>query len=385
MTPSQPPIRTRHEPAPTVPPTGIPADAYPLGVAPIAAGVEHDEPLPRPRVRSRPRLLAAAAVTGAMALLPLAGPTALARDRDRHAMRVASAELFLRSKAAEIPAAPAGPPASDAGGTSATGSAEEPAGRSRPLPGPDAAPADATGTDVPSGDRPERQDAAPAAADDGAPDAEAAEAASTDETAAKAGNRPAEQPPAPKEPTPVASVSGIRLVVPSMATAVVGFHEAAIPGSLEMASVAPLEAKHNPRPMPEIAKTQPEQVAPVMVLPTRARPAPPSTAMDVAVPAGEEILSLVDGTVTAVLPYTLYGEHPDFRVEIQPEGRPDLRVVMIHVSDVSVEAGDEVRKGETLVAGTATQFPFESQIDRFTEDLAGQATPHVHVEVKQVG
>lgn len=302
----------------TVPPAGIPVDAYPIGVAPLAASTEVRAP--RQRLRSTPRIVTAAAVTGAMALMPLAGPVALARERDRQEMRVASAELLLRQRAADRDAASAG--ATPGGDTGQAGA--------------------------------RTASAAPAAA----------------------------ETPGPRSPTPIVAVSGIRLLVPSMETAVVGFHEAAMPGALEMASVAPLAANHNPRPMPTIEETQAEQVAPVMVLPTRARGQPPSTAVDIAVPAGEEILAPLGGTVTAVLPYELYGSHPDVRIEIQPTGRPDLRVILIHVDDVSVEVGDELRAGETRVAGTALHLPFESQIDRFAEEEVGRALPHVHIEVR---
>lgn len=370
-------------------PAGIAPGVHPVGVAPFAVDIATEEAADlsdRRRSRRRPRIIAAAAVTGAMALMPLAGPTAIARERDRHAMRVASAELFLRQKAGEVDAARTAPTAGAATADAA------PAGRSRPrsTPAADEDQGDATAGSAVA-QQPVEGKAGRGADEQGQqtggaqPATAPAPADAKGEAEGEAEDRPAVQPPPAKEPTAIASVSGIRLFVPSMETAVVGFHEAAVPGSLEMASVAPLKAKHNPRPMPEITKTQPQQVAPVMVLPTRARSAPPSTAIDIAVPAGEEILSMVDGTVTAVLPYTLYGQHADFRVEIQPQGRPDLRVVMIHMDDIAVEVGDRVRRGETRIAGTAKPFPFESQIDRFAEDLAGRAMPHVHVEVKQVG
>lgn len=291
----------------TRPPEGVAHHAYPVGVAPVAARPSEDR---QRSLRRRPRLVATAAITGAMVLMPFSSATATARERDQRAMEVAAAELQLRGRAAILE------------GKDAAGPGERPA--------------------------------------------------------------PAARRPAPQRPTHIAAVSGIRLYVPSMETALVGFHEAAMPGSLEMASVAPLEADHNPRPRPEIGKTQPNQVAPVMVLPTRNRAAPPSTAIDIAIPEGEEILAPIDGTVTAVLPYALYGKYPDVRVEIQPKGRPDLRVVMIHVSDVEVEAGDELVGGQTPVAGSATPLPFESQIDRFTIEQIGHATPHVHIEVQSV-
>jgi hypothetical protein len=87
----------------------------------------------------------------------------------------------------------------------------------------------------------------------------------------------------------------------------------------------------------------------------------------------------VSGTVTDVREYVLYGGHRDVRLEIAPDDAPDLRLVMIHIADVDVEAGDEVTAGETVVAGTARPFPFGSQIDRFTEP---DRWPHVHIEVK---
>lgn len=59
-----------------------------------------------------------------------------------------------------------------------------------------------------------------------------------------------------------------------------------MPGSLPMASVAPLAANHNRGAIPQIAKLQAHQVAPVMVLPTRERPQVPSTAVDIAIPEG---------------------------------------------------------------------------------------------------
>lgn len=364
-------------PAPDAPPTprppqGITPSAYPLGIAPLAVSAEA-----RPTVSfrgRRARLTVAAAVTGAMALLPLAGPTAHARERDRHEMRVASAEIHLRTVAHDLSTAGEGPAGTGGSARRENAAPGRGAAVSQPAPGrPAAAPSTAAES---------AEAAEPAAPAEGPADTGAGAAATTPGDDAGA----AEAPPArPSAPTPIVAVSGIRLLVPSMDTVIAGFHEAAMPGSLEMASVAPLEKNHNPKPMPAIAKTQDEQVAPVMVLPTRDRAQPPSSAIDVAIPAGKQVTAPVDGTVTAVLPYTLYGQHPDHRIEIQPAGRPDLRVIMIHVSDVSVASGDQLKGGETVVAGSATQFPFESQIDRFAIEKVGKALPHVHMEVKKVG
>jgi hypothetical protein len=85
----------------------------------------------------------------------------------------------------------------------------------------------------------------------------------------------------------------------------------------------------------------------------------------------------VDGVVTEVRPYLLYGQHPDTRVEIRPDDAPHLRVVLIHVDGVQVAAGDRLTAGETVLAGSANRFPFSSHVDRYLE----RGWPHVHLEV----
>ena len=92
---------------------------------------------------------------------------------------------------------------------------------------------------------------------------------------------------------------------------------------------------------------------------------------------GEEVRSPVTGTVTEVRPYQLYGAHDDVRIELQPDDS-ELAVVLIHVEDVVVAAGDRVAVGDVL-AGSARMFPFGAVVDRQTEpDRYG----HVHMEVK---
>lgn len=191
--------------------------------------------------------------------------------------------------------------------------------------------------------------------------------------------------PKAQAPTPIAEAAGVELVTPSMETVLVGFHEAALPGTEEMTTLAPLTADHTSRPVKRSETPEVLQVAPSIALPTRDRPQAPTSAIDIAIPEGEDVLAPVSGTVVVASPYTLYGEHQDTRIEIVPHDAPDTRVIMIHVNDVKVEVGDEVVAGETVLAGTATAFPFESQIDRFSEQVSGSAHPHVHVEIKRMG
>lgn len=160
-----------------------------------------------------------------------------------------------------------------------------------------------------------------------------------------------------RDPRPFAAVGTIELLVPSRSARLIGFHQASYPTALAM---GPLEGE-----------------APSMrTLPTRGRPTPPRSAVDVAVVPGTPVIAPVTGTVEEVRSYALYGKYPDQRVEITPKVDPSKEVTVLHVSRASVARGDEVVAGETPIAGEATQFPFESQIDRF----AGPG-PHVHVEV----
>ena len=85
----------------------------------------------------------------------------------------------------------------------------------------------------------------------------------------------------------------------------------------------------------------------------------------------------------AVDPYLLYDRHPDTRIVIQPDGRPDLELVVLHVTGHAVAVGDRVVAGVTPIAASSTPLPFESQIDRFTMAEIGRATPHVHLEMRR--
>lgn len=152
-----------------------------------------------------------------------------------------------------------------------------------------------------------------------------------------------------------AAVDGLKLRAPSHETVLVGFHQSWDPAARQLDPV--------------------EDVA-MMTLPSRGRGTPRRSAADISVPEGEEVVAPVSGEVVEVGHYALYGRYPDVRIRIVPDGHPDLVVSLLHVSDPTVTAGDTVAAGETPVAGTATAFPFSSQIDRFAGRL-----PHVHIEV----
>ena len=71
------------------------------------------------------------------------------------------------------------------------------------------------------------------------------------------------------------------------------------------------------------------------------------TSVDVGAPWGSVVYAPVTGTVVKVQDYDLYGEIPDVRIHIQPEGHPELDVVLLHQYDPLVKAGDKVVGGET--------------------------------------
>jgi biotin carboxyl carrier protein len=158
---------------------------------------------------------------------------------------------------------------------------------------------------------------------------------------------------------------------------IVGFHEASTPDALEMRPAGRVTDNENTtkfEPPEEL-----EGGSDYLVMSSRGRPRPATSAVDVVMRTGDPVVSPVSGTVTDVRTYFLYGKHEDHRVEIAPHDQPDLRVVLIHIDELEVAVGDDVDAGQSVLAGTARPFPFSSQVDRYTEP---DRWPHVHIEVK---
>lgn len=175
---------------------------------------------------------------------------------------------------------------------------------------------------------------------------------------------------------PVFAVAGgIPIVVPSPDVRAIGFHEAHGRSSLAW---EPRGAAFTNRNAPRYAAPAPTEGHNYAVLSTRRRGTPATSAIDIAVPKNSALVSPVTGRVAYVNPYLLYGRYPDTIVTIVPDGRPDLRLVMVHLNGVRVSPGQRVVAGETPLAATAMLFPFRSQIDEF----AGRH-PHVHVEMRR--
>lgn len=177
----------------------------------------------------------------------------------------------------------------------------------------------------------------------------------------------------------LATHAEVEVVQPSPEVVMVGFHEAGRPGARSLALASSPDAQEGITTVPD---PKVDDALPSRVLPTRGRANGPATAIDVAMVAGEPVHAPVSGTVTSVEPYLLYGEYPDTRIVVAPDGRPDLRLVVLHVTEEQVAVGDRVEAGTDVLAASANPLPFTSQIDEYTVDASGVATPHVHLELR---
>ena len=186
-------------------------------------------------------------------------------------------------------------------------------------------------------------------------------------------------PPVEVIPSPVfARFEDLDLHLPGEEVLLVGYHEASFSDAL--ATVPSGDAIANDNRTKFVPGSEDASGPEYVVLSSRGRPTPATSAVDVVLEDDIAVLAPVTGTVREVRPYLLYGEHQDTRLEIVPRERPDLALVMIHVRGVTVRPGDVVEAGVTPIAASANRFPFGSQIDRFFDP---DRWPHVHIELKR--
>jgi len=113
-------------------------------------------------------------------------------------------------------------------------------------------------------------------------------------------------------------------------------------------------------------------------LASRGRGTGSRTAADIVVPVGEVVRSPISGTVIRAGTYTLYCDHTDNFVVIEPDGRPGWELKIFHFEGSVVAVGDPLVAGESVIGSSGRILPFESQVDEFTSD---PSNPHVHIEV----
>ena len=183
--------------------------------------------------------------------------------------------------------------------------------------------------------------------------------------------------PAPIQSLPMAAIRGITLNVPGGRVIGIGYHEAALRDALGLHPRGRLARNANRTKFDNPGTTRGTDY---MIMSSRGRPHPATSAVDVAMPAGARVLAPVTGKVISVKRYFLYGRYLDYRVDIRPAGNGRLRVVLIHLTHLTIQRLDEVVAGVTPLAQPRT-FPFRSQIN----DYVGVGVPHVHIEVKEIG
>ena len=111
---------------------------------------------------------------------------------------------------------------------------------------------------------------------------------------------------------------------------------------------------------------------------SRARDTHEQGAADVVVDPSREVRSPVTGTVLRAGTYTLYCDHVDQYVVVEPDARPGWEVKVLHFAGLAVGKGDRVQAGVTVIGSNARVLPFASQVDGHT---APPHWPHVHIEV----
>lgn len=157
---------------------------------------------------------------------------------------------------------------------------------------------------------------------------------------------------------PFATVGPLTLSLPSARVEMIGFHESNHDGAQQL-------------------ELLPTEVA-VTTMASRGRGNGSHTSADIVIDPADEIRSPVTGTVIRGGGYTLYCDHRDEFVVIEPTDRPGWEVKVLHFEGLRPAVGDTVVAGETVIGDHATVLPFVSQVDDLT---ASPSWPHVHIEV----
>lgn len=109
---------------------------------------------------------------------------------------------------------------------------------------------------------------------------------------------------------------------------------------------------------------------------------PRMSAIDCGGKAGTQVYAPVSGKVVLVKKYKLYDMYTDYQVHIQPTGREDLDVVLIHLTHVSCKAGDTVEAGKTPIARIRDVYKLiggSMQLKYYT--AKGDDGNHTHIQV----
>jgi murein DD-endopeptidase MepM/ murein hydrolase activator NlpD len=157
---------------------------------------------------------------------------------------------------------------------------------------------------------------------------------------------------------PYATVGPVTLHHPSDRVEAIGFHQSGHDGAQEQTALA--GAAH------------------WFTMEDRDRDTTRRGAADIVVEPDRELRAPVTGVVVRAGTYTLYCDHVDQYVVIEPDGRPGWEVKVLHVEGLALTKGQRVEAGLTRLAAKARVLPFPSQVE---EDTGLPPWPHVHLEV----
>jgi hypothetical protein len=170
---------------------------------------------------------------------------------------------------------------------------------------------------------------------------------------------------------------GVVLFEPTRRLIGIGFHESLFRIARTLRPHGRLRLNDNPGKFtpPSEATDGPAYV----VMGTRGRPTPATTSADIVVGSRSAVLSPVSGTVFRVRHYLLYCRAPDWQVVIRPDGRSDVLVMVLHITDISVKAKQRVVAGVTRIGlSWSNDSPGAEENAYFPDQY-----PHVHIEMER--
>ena len=170
-----------------------------------------------------------------------------------------------------------------------------------------------------------------------------------------------------------ARAGGVTLYLPVAHPVGVLYHEASFHDALRLRPLGHLVRNANHWGFKRLPRTSGPGY---IVMSSRGRGTPATSAADVVIPAHTAVRSPVTGRVLDVHPYRLYCTYPDTRVTIRPDGGWPMKVHLIHLARVRVKPGDRVFATLSVI-GYPRVFPFGSQVD----DYLRGGNPHVHIEI----
>lgn len=183
----------------------------------------------------------------------------------------------------------------------------------------------------------------------------------------------------------------LHLVVAEQDLTELAFHQAARPNALPMESLLPdadpALADHKRGTGRVVPNRDPDAAEPAILggevirMWRASRSGPPNTAVDVGALAGAPVFAPVTGTVIEVKLYQLYGAHEDLEIHIQPTGWPEIDLVIIHVTDSTVHAGDLVVGGITRIASVRL---LSDRVNHQLADYTPDSGDHIHMQLNRV-